>query len=157
VLGPGHFFGEGCLNGHPVRIATTRAMEDCLITRLDKETMIATIHKKPEFSELFMSYLLTRNSRIEEDLIDQLFKFERKAPCSTSPPACKFRQGRQTGAYRGKVQSGNPGGDDWHDPIARELFHEQVRKLGFVTYNGRLEVHNSLLNVILYDTPEIKM
>src|SRR5208337_615677 len=69
ILGPGHFFGEGCLNGHPLRIATTRALEECLITRLEKAIMIATIHNEPEFSELFMSYLLTRNSRIEEDLM----------------------------------------------------------------------------------------
>jgi CRP/FNR family transcriptional regulator, cyclic AMP receptor protein len=79
IVGPGHFFGEGCLNGHPLRIATTRAVDDdCVITRLEKATMIATIHKRPEFSELFMSYLLTRNSRIEEDLIDQLFNSSEK-------------------------------------------------------------------------------
>src|SRR3982075_582589 len=60
ILGPGHFFGEGCLNGHPLRIATTRAVDECVVTRLEQATMIATIHKVPEFSELFMSYLLTR-------------------------------------------------------------------------------------------------
>ena len=70
ILGPGHFFGEGCLNGHPLRIATTRAIDECVVTRIEKATMIATIHNEPEFPELFMSYLLTRNSRIEEDLID---------------------------------------------------------------------------------------
>ena len=80
ILGPGHFFGEGCLNGHPLRIATTRAVDECVITRLEKATMIATIHNEPEFSELFMSYLLTRNSRIEEDLIDQLFNSSEKRP-----------------------------------------------------------------------------
>src|SRR5438445_7911721 len=73
ILGPGHFFGEGCLNGHPLRIATTRAVDECVITRLEKATMIATIHNEPEFSELFMSYVLTSNSRIEEYLVDQLF------------------------------------------------------------------------------------
>src|SRR5213595_3982844 len=73
VLGPGQFFGEGCLNGHPLRIATTRVIDECVLTRLEKTTMIATINSEPEFSELFMAYLLTRNSRIEEDLIDQLF------------------------------------------------------------------------------------
>jgi len=65
ILGPGHFFGEGCLNGHPLRIATATAADECVITRLEKATMIATVHKEPEFSELFMSYLLTRNSRID--------------------------------------------------------------------------------------------
>ena len=59
VLGPGHFFGEGCLNGHPLRLATTRAMDECVITRLEKATMIATIHNEPDFSELFMAYLLS--------------------------------------------------------------------------------------------------
>jgi CRP/FNR family transcriptional regulator, cyclic AMP receptor protein len=78
ILGPGHFFGEGCLNGHPLRIATTTAIDECVITRLEKTTMIATIHRESEFSELFMSYLLSRNSRIEEDLIDQLFNSSEK-------------------------------------------------------------------------------
>src|ERR1700677_2513577 len=73
ILGPGQFFGEGCMNGHSKRIATTTAMEDCLITVITKAAMITALHDEPKFSELFMAYLLTRNSRIEEDLIDQLF------------------------------------------------------------------------------------
>ena len=78
ILGPGHFFGEGCLNGHPLRTATTSAVDACLITRIEKATMIATIHKETDFSELFIAYLLTRNSRIEEDLVDQLFNSSEK-------------------------------------------------------------------------------
>jgi CRP/FNR family transcriptional regulator, cyclic AMP receptor protein len=78
ILGQGHFFGEGCLNGHPLRISTTTAIDECVITRLEKATMIAAIHNEPELSELFMSYLLHRNSRIEEDLIDQLFNSTEK-------------------------------------------------------------------------------
>src|SRR5271156_232026 len=70
ILEPSQFFGEGCLNGHSLRIATTTAMEACTITAIAKEAMIAILHAEPRFSELFMSYLLTRNSRIEEDLID---------------------------------------------------------------------------------------
>src|SRR6202051_1427151 len=73
ILEPGQFFGEGCMNGHKQRISTTTAMEDCLITAIAKPAMIATLHDEPKFSELFLAYLLTRNSRIEEDLIDQLF------------------------------------------------------------------------------------
>jgi CRP/FNR family cyclic AMP-dependent transcriptional regulator len=72
ILGPGQFFGEGCMNGHKLRISTTKAVEDCVITSITKEGMIAALHDEPKFSELFMAYLLTRNSRIEEDLIDQL-------------------------------------------------------------------------------------
>src|SRR6202042_3936203 len=78
ILGPGHFFGEGCLNGHGLRVATTRAMDECLITRIAKASMIAELHGEPEFSELFISYLLARNSRIEEDLVDQLFNSSEK-------------------------------------------------------------------------------
>jgi CRP/FNR family cyclic AMP-dependent transcriptional regulator len=78
ILEPGQFFGEGCLNGHPLRIATTAAMEECVITSITKEAMIAVIHDESKFSELFMAYLLTRNSRVEEDLIDQLFNSSEK-------------------------------------------------------------------------------
>src|ERR1700737_2366106 len=78
ILEPGQFFGEGCLNGHPLRIATTTAMEECVITSITKEAMIATLNTEPKFSELFMAYLLTRNSRVEEDLIDQLFNSSEK-------------------------------------------------------------------------------
>ena len=78
ILEPGQFFGEGCLNGHPLRIATTTAMEESVITSIAKAAMIATLRTEPKFSELFMAYLLTRNSRIEEDLIDQLFNSSEK-------------------------------------------------------------------------------
>ena len=128
IVGPGHFFGEGCLNGHPLRIATTRAVDECVITRLEKAVMLATIHSQPEFSELFMSYLLTRNSRIEE--YRSIVQFERKASRPTSPSACKFRQGRQAGADRGKVQPGNARRDDRHHAIARQLLHEQIPQIG---------------------------
>ena len=73
ILEPGQFFGEGCMNGHKLRISTTTAMEHCVVTAITKSAMVAAIHDQPKFSELFMAYLLTRNSRIEEDLIDQLF------------------------------------------------------------------------------------
>src|ERR1700731_5410129 len=78
ILGPSHFFGEGCLNGHRLRVTTATAIDQCLITRIPKAAMIATMHDEPEFSELFMADLLSRNSRIEEDLIDQLFNSSEK-------------------------------------------------------------------------------
>ena len=78
ILEPGQFFGEGCMNGHALRIATTTTMEGCLITAITKAAMVAALHNQPKFSELFMAYLLTRNSRIEEDLIDQLFNSSEK-------------------------------------------------------------------------------
>ena len=78
ILGAGQFFGEGCMNGHSLRIATTTAMEECLVTAITKTAMLAALHDQPKFSEMFMAYLLTRNSRIEEDLIDQLFNSSEK-------------------------------------------------------------------------------
>ena len=78
ILEPGQFFGEGCMNGHALRISTSTAMEACLITAITKAAMLATLHNEPKFSEMFMAYLLTRNSRIEEDLIDQLFNSSEK-------------------------------------------------------------------------------
>src|ERR1700674_90791 len=73
ILGPGDFLGEGCLTGQPRRMATAKAMTECLITRLDKAAMIRELHDDPEFSEKFMSHLLARNIRVEADLVDQLF------------------------------------------------------------------------------------
>jgi CRP/FNR family cyclic AMP-dependent transcriptional regulator len=156
ILEPGHFFGEGCLNGHPLRIATTRAMDECVITRVEKATMIATIHKEPDFSELFMSYLLTRNGRIEEDLIDQLFNSSEKRLARLllllanfgkegrpEPIVGKFSQemlAEMIGTTRSRVS----------------FFMNKFRKLGFIEYNGKLEVHSSLLNMVLNEKPEIK-
>jgi len=78
ILEPGQFFGEGCMNGHSLRIATSTATEESLITTITKSAMIATMHDEPKFSELFVAYLLTRNSRVEDDLIDQLFNSSEK-------------------------------------------------------------------------------
>jgi CRP/FNR family transcriptional regulator, cyclic AMP receptor protein len=156
ILEPGHFFGEGCLNGHSLRVTTARAIDECLITRIAKTAMIAAMHDEPEFSELFMTYLLTRNSRIEEDLIDQLFNSSEKRLArvllllanfgkegTPQPIVGKFSQetlAEMIGTTRSRVS----------------FFMNKFRKLGYVEYNGKLEIHNSLLNVVLYDKPEIK-
>ena len=156
ILGPGHFFGEGCLNGHPLRIATTRAVDECVITRLEKATMIDTIHNEPEFSELFMTYLLTRNSRIEEDLIDQLFNSSEKRLARLLLLLANFGK-------EGKPEPivGNFSQETLAEMIGTtrsrvSFFMNQFRKLGFIEYNGKLEVHNSLLNVVLHDNPQIR-
>ena len=156
ILGPGHFFGEGCLNGHLLRIATARAVDKCLITRLEKATMIATVHNEPEFSELFMSYLLTRNSRVEEDLIDQLFNSSEKRLArlllllanfgkegKPEPIVGKFSQetlAEMIGTTRSRVSK----------------FMNKFRELGFISYNGTIEVHSALLSVLLNDKPQIR-
>jgi CRP/FNR family transcriptional regulator, cyclic AMP receptor protein len=154
ILGPGQFFGEACLNGHPLRIATTRAVDESVITRIEKATMIATIHNEAEFSELFMSYLLTRNSRIEEDLIDQLFNSSAKRLARLLLLLANF----------GKEEKPTPIVGTFSQETLAEMigttrsrvsfFMNKFRNLGFIEYNGKIEVHNSLLNVILFDKPE---
>jgi CRP/FNR family transcriptional regulator, cyclic AMP receptor protein len=156
ILGPGHFFGEGCLNGHPLRIATTRAIDECLITRLEKATMIATIHSEPDFSELFMSYLLTRSSRIEEDLIDQLFNSSEKRLARLLLLLANFGKEGRPEPIVGKYSQETLAEMIGTTRSRVSFFMNKFRKLGFIEYNGKLEINNSLLNVVLYDKPEIK-
>ena len=156
MLEPGQFFGEGCMNGHSLRIATTTAMEACLVTAIAKPAMLAVLHGEPKFSELFMAHLLTRNSRIEEDLIDQLFNSSEKrlarlllllanfgkegTPQPISPNISQETLAEMIGTTRSRVS----------------FFMNKFRKLGLISYNGKIEVHSSLLNAVLYDKPEIQ-
>ena len=156
ILEPGHFFGEGCLNGHPLRVTRATTIDQSLITRITKAAMIATLHDEPEFSELFMADLLSRNSRIEEDLIDQLFNSSEKRlarvllllanfgkEATVEPVIGKFSQetlAEMIGTTRSRVS----------------FFMNKFRKLGYIEYNGKLEIRSSLLNVVLYDKPEIR-
>jgi CRP-like cAMP-binding protein len=156
ILGPGHFFGEGCLNGHSLRIATTRSINECVITRLEKATMIATIHNEPEFSELFMMYLLTRNGRIEEDLIDQLFNSSEKRLARLLLLLANFGKDGRSKRVVGKFSQKTLADMIGTTQSRVRFFMNKFRKLGFVEYDGTLEVHNSLLNVVLHDKPEIR-
>jgi CRP/FNR family transcriptional regulator, cyclic AMP receptor protein len=156
ILGPGHFFGEGCLNGHRLRVTTATAIDQSLITRIPKAAMIATMHDEPEFSELFMADLLSRNSRIEEDLIDQLFNSSEKRLARVLLLLANF----------GKEGTPEPIVGTFSQETLAEMvgttrsrvsqFMNKFRKLGYIEYNGKLEIHNSLLNIVLYDTPEIR-
>ena len=156
ILGPGQFFGEGCMNGHALRIATTTAMEDCVITSITKQAMTAALHEQPAFSELFVAYLLTRNSRIEEDLIDQLFNSSERrlarmllllanfgkegSPQSIRPNISQETLAEMIGTTRSRVSH----------------FMNKFRRLGLIDYNGHIEVHNSLLSAVLHETPQLK-
>jgi CRP/FNR family cyclic AMP-dependent transcriptional regulator len=152
----GQFFGEGCLNGHPLRIATTTAMEECVITSIAKNAMIATLHAEPNFSELFIAYLLTRNSRVEEDLIDQLFNSSEKRLARLLLLLANF----------GKEGIPQPILLDISQETLAEMigttrsrvsyFMNKFRKLGLISYNGKIEIHNSLLNAVLHEKPEIE-
>jgi CRP/FNR family transcriptional regulator, cyclic AMP receptor protein len=156
ILGPGQFFGEGCLNGHPLRIATTRAVDECVITRLEKATMIATIHNEPNFSEIFMSYLLNRSSRIEEDLIDQLFNSSEKRLARLLLLLANFGKEGRPAPIVGKFSQEMLAEMIGTTRSRVSFFMNKFRKLGFIEYNGKLEIHSSLLNVVLYDKPEVR-
>jgi CRP-like cAMP-binding protein len=156
ILGPGDFFGEGCLNGHPLRIATTTAITDCVVTRIAREAMIATLHDETDFSELFMSYLLTRNSRIEEDLIDQLFNSSEKRLARLLLLLANFGKEGRPEPIVGKISQETLAEMIGTTRSRVSFFMNKFRKLGFIDYNGHLEVHNSLLTVVLNDKPEIR-
>jgi CRP/FNR family cyclic AMP-dependent transcriptional regulator len=156
ILGTGDFFGEGCLAGQPQRMATAAAIAECKIMRLDKTAMMRLLHDEPEFSERFMSHLLARNIRVEADLVDQLFNSSEKRLARLLLILAKFdKEGKaervianisqetlaeMIGTTRGRVN----------------FFMNKFRKMGLIDYNGHhLEIHSSLLDVVLHDDPHI--
>jgi CRP/FNR family transcriptional regulator, cyclic AMP receptor protein len=151
LLGAGDFFGEGCLIGQSRRLASAVAMSDCEVMRVEKATMIRVLHAEPAFAEMFMAHLLTRNSRIEEDLVDQMFNSSEKrlarallvlanfgkegGPLPITTQISQETLAEIVGTTRPRVSS----------------FMNKFRKLGFIDYNGDIKVHSSLLSVVLRD------
>jgi len=118
ILNEGDFFGEGCLTGQPRRLSAATAMTDCSVMRIDKKSMMEVLHREQTFSDLFVAYLLTRNIRYEEDLVDQLFNSSEKETSPDSAVAGSLWQGRRAPDSNPQYQSGNPGRDDRHDSVA---------------------------------------
>jgi CRP-like cAMP-binding protein len=151
ILTQGDFFGEGCLAGQPLRMCSATAMDDCSVMQIDKKSMMEVIHRERAFSDMFVEYLLTRNIRYEEDLVDQLFNSSEKRlarillllahfgkdgkPEVTIPKISQETLAEMVGTTRSRVN----------------FFMNRFRKLGFVRYNGGLEVHSSLLSIVLHD------
>ena len=156
IFSAGQFFGEACLDGAELRTATSQAMEDCLITSITKTAMLAALGEEPRFSAFFVTYLLSRNSRIEDDLIDQLFNSSERRLArllllladfgkegGTAPIAVTLSQetlAEMIGTTRSRVS----------------FFMNKFRKKGFISYNGKIEVHSSLLDAVLRDKPQIR-
>ena len=155
ILETGQFFGEGCMNGHLLRIATSTATEESLITAITKSAMIKVLHDEPKFSELFVAYLLTRNSRVEDDLIDQLFNSSEKRLARLLLLLAKFgKEGSAT------VISPNISQETLAEMIGTtrsrvSFFMNKFRKLGLISYNGKIEVHNALLDAVLREKPQL--
>jgi len=151
ILGTDDFFGEGCLAGQTKRIATVTAMSDSVIVRLEKSAIVRVLHEEPAFSEKFIAHLLGRSIRVEADLVDQLFNSSEKrlarlllllanfgkdgAPEPVIPKISQETLADMIGTTRSRVS----------------FFMNKFRKLGFIHYNGGIEVHSSLLNVVLHD------
>jgi CRP/FNR family cyclic AMP-dependent transcriptional regulator len=155
ILETEQFFGEGCLHGHPLRVATTMAMEDSVITSITKGAMIAVLHDEPKFSELFMAYLLARNSRIEEDLVDQLFNSSEKRLARLLLLLANFGKDGPPQPVLAEISQETLAEMIGTTRSRVSFFMNKFRKLGFIDYNGKIEVHNSLLNAVLHDKPRI--
>jgi CRP/FNR family cyclic AMP-dependent transcriptional regulator len=153
ILGPGDFFGEGCLAGQPLRISTVATLTVSSIARLDKAAVIRVLHDEPAFSELFMSYLLARNIRMEADLIDQLFNSSEKRLARLLLLLANFGQEGRPQPVIAKISQETLAEMIGTTRSRVSHFMNKFRRLGFITYNGHLEIHSSLLSVVLHDDP----
>jgi CRP/FNR family transcriptional regulator, cyclic AMP receptor protein len=155
-LKAGDFIGEGCLTGRPRRVSTARAMEDSVITRLDKSTMVRMLRDEADFSELFTAHLLARTIRVEEDLVDQLFNSSEKRLARALLLLANFGKDGKREPVIAKVSQ-----ETLADMIGTTRsrvshFMNKFRQLGYINYNGGLEVHTSLLDAVLHEKPQIK-
>ena len=145
------FFGEGCLAGQPRRMATATALTDCALMRIEQPAMLQELQAEPAFSALFMAYLLSRNSRIEADLIDQLFNSSEKRLARVLLLLAHFGKDGKEEVVLPKVSQETLAEMIGTTRPRVSFFLNKFRKLGFIDYNGGMHVHSSLLNVVLYD------
>jgi CRP-like cAMP-binding protein len=151
VLGTGAFFGEGCLNGQSLRLATALALTESQVMRVQKTEMVRILHAEPSFSEMFMAHLLIRNSRFEEDLVDQLFNSSEKRLARTLLLLANFGKDDTPQTIPGKISQETLAGIIGTTRPRVSFFMNKFRKLGFIHYNGDVKVNNSLLSVVLRD------
>ena len=151
VLNGGSFFGEGCLAGQPRRMAGAKAITDCLLLRIGKNVMIRLLRQRPDFAAFFVKFLLARNIRYEEDLVDQLFNSSEKRLARILLLLSRFgRQGRPEKIIP-KISQEDLASMVGTTRSRVNHFMNKFKSLGFIQYNGGLAVHSSLLNVVLHD------
>ena len=154
IFAAGQFFGEGCLLGEESRSTTSQAMEECLITSITKTAMLGMLGAEPKFSAFFIAYLLSRNSRIEDDLIDQLFNSSERRLARLLLLLANF--GKEGGAPVPVTLSQETLAEMIGTTRSRvSFFMNKFRKQGFIDYNGKIEVHRSLLDAVLHEKPQI--
>ena len=152
VLGPGDFFGESCLAGHPVRMSTATAITPSSLLLIEKNEMIRVLHEEHGFSDRFISHMLTRNIRVEEDLIDQLFNSSEKRLARALLLLARYgKQNQPAEMHLPKVSQEMLAEMIGTTRPRVNFFMNKFRKLGFIDYNGGLRVNRSLLTVVLHD------
>jgi CRP/FNR family transcriptional regulator, cyclic AMP receptor protein len=151
ILGPGDFFGEGCLAGQRICMATATAITPTSILEIEKNEMMRVLHAEHALADRFMSYILSRNIRIEEDLIDQLFNSSEKRLARALLLLARYGKESQPQKMLPKVSQQMLAEMIGTTRARVNFFMNKFRKLGFIHYNGGLEVHNSLLSVVLHD------
>jgi CRP-like cAMP-binding protein len=156
LLTAGDFFGEGCLGGEALRLSTVSAVTKSVIARVSKAEITRVIHEEPAFAELFISHLLARNSRVEEDLVDQLFNSSEKRLARILLLLANFGKEGRPEPIIAKVSQETLAEMIGTTRSRVSFFMNKFRKLGLIDYNGSIEVHSSLLNVVLRDQPHIK-
>jgi CRP/FNR family cyclic AMP-dependent transcriptional regulator len=156
LLAAGDFFGEGCLTGQPLRLSTVSAMTECVIVRIAKAGITRVIHEEPAFAELFISHLLSRNSRVEEDLVDQLFNSSEKRLARVLLLLANFGKEGRPEPVIAKISQETLAEMIGTTRSRVSFFMNKFRELGLIDYNGRIEVHSSLLNVVLHEHPQIR-
>lgn len=155
LLGPKDFFGEGGLAGQSKRIATAMAMSEATISRIDKATIVRLLHDEPTFSEMFIAHLLGRAVRVEADLIDQLFNSSEKRLARLLLLLANFGKDSEPEPVIAKISQETLAQMIGTTRARVSYFMNKFRKLGFISYNGGIEVHSSLLNAVLHDQPHI--
>lgn len=156
LLEPAQFFGEGCLNGQEYRVGTAKALEECVITSITRKAMLAAFRKEPKFAELFMTYLVTRSNRIEEDLIDQLFNSSEKRLARLLLLLANFGRSGEPTPIDASINQATLAEMVGTTRSRVSFFLNKFRKLGLISYNGNIEVHRSLLNAVLYEKPQLE-
>ena len=151
ILEPGAFFGQSCLAGQAIRTATATAVEDSNIVRINKDAMIRVLHEEPVFAELFMAYLLAHTIRVEEDLVDQLFNSSEKRLARVLLLLAHFGKEGKPETVITKISQETLAEMIGTTRSRVSFFMNKFRKLGFIEYNGTLNVHSSLLNIVLHD------
>ena len=151
ILTAGAFFGEGSLAGQPNRVASVSTMSECSIMRLEKAAVLRVLQDEPTFSAVFLHYLLSRNIRVEEDLVDHLFNSSEKRLARVLLLLANFGKDTEPEPVIAKISQETLAEIVGTTRSRVSFFMNRFRKLGFIDYNGGLHVHSSLLNIVLHD------